>query len=96
MSVNCKEEILNLSRRKVIFMGNTLEQNILQLLLFPIFKVSLLVAKINKCISHYFVAQFLKIAINMIETTRREEKNLPSKQPRQILKECMYSIKKIL
>ena len=44
MSVNCKEEILNLSRRKVIFMGNTLEQNILQLLLFPIFKVSLLVA----------------------------------------------------
>ena len=26
-------------------MGNTLEQNILQLLLFPIFKVSLLVAK---------------------------------------------------
>ena len=44
MSVNCKEEILKLRRRKVIFMGNTLEQNILQLLLFPIFKVSLLVA----------------------------------------------------
>ena len=32
----------------------------------------------------------------MIETTRRKEKNLPSKQPKQILKECMYNIKKIL
>ena len=76
-------------------MGNTLEQNILQLLLFPIFKVSLLVANYI-FFQEINVAQFLKIAINMIETTRREEKNLPSKQPKQILKECMYSIKKIL
>ena len=102
MSVNCKEEKLNLSRRKVIFMGSISEHNILQLLLFSIFKVGLanynfffyLLSR-DKCISHYFVAQFLKIAINMIETTSREEKNLPSKQPKQILKECMYSIKKI-
>ena len=102
MSVNCKEEKLTLSLKKVIFMGNTLEQNILQLLLFPIFKVGL--ANYNflnlfsrdKCISHYFDSQILKIAINMIETTNREEKNLPSKQPKQILKEFMYSIKKIL
>ena len=43
-----------------------------------------------------FVDQFLKIAINMTETTNREEKNLPSKHPKQILKEFMYSIKKIL
>ena len=41
MSVNCKEEKLTLSRKKVIFMGSILEQNILQLFLFPIFKVGL-------------------------------------------------------
>ena len=74
----------------------------MQLLLIPIFKVGL--ANYNflnlfsrdKCISHYFDSQILKIAINMIETTNREEKNLSSKQPKQILKEFMYSIKKIL
>ena len=43
-----------------------------------------------------YFSLFLKIAINMTETGSREEKNLPSKQPKQILKECMYSIKKIL
>ena len=37
MSVNCKEEKLTVSRKKVIFMASILEQNILQLLLFPIF-----------------------------------------------------------
>ena len=41
MSVNCKEEKFTVSRKKVIFMGSILEQNILQLLLFPIFKVGL-------------------------------------------------------
>ena len=57
----------------------------MQLLLIPIFKVGL--ANYNflnlfsrdKCISHYFDSKILKIAINMIETTNREEKNLPSK-----------------
>ena len=41
MSVNCKEEKLTLSRKKVIFMGSILEQKIFQLPLFPIFKVGL-------------------------------------------------------
>ena len=41
MPVNCKEEKLTLSRKKVIFMGSILEQKIFQLLLFPIFKVGL-------------------------------------------------------
>ena len=83
-------------------MGSILEKKFLQLLLFPIFKVGqadynfFYLLSRDKCISHYFVAQFLKIAINMIETTSREENNLPSKQPKQILKEFMYSIKKIL
>ena len=83
-------------------MGSILEKKIFQLLLFPIFKVGLanynffyLLSR-DKCISHYFDAQFLKMAINMVKTTSRKEKNLPSKQPKQILKECMYSIKKIL
>ena len=83
-------------------MGSILEQKIFQLLLFPIFKVGLanynffyLLSR-DKGISHYFDAQFLKMAINMVKTTSRKEKNLPSKQPKQILKECMYSIKKIL
>ena len=83
-------------------MGSILEQKIFQLLLFPIFKVGLanynffyLLSR-DKCISHYFDAQFLKMAINMVKTTSPKEKNLPSKQPKQILKECMYSIKKIL
>ena len=41
MSVNCNEEKLTVSRKKVIFMASILEQNILQLLLFPSFKVGL-------------------------------------------------------
>ena len=84
-------------------MGSILEQKILQLLLFPIFTVGIIdfffffyLLSRDKCFSHYFVAQFENSEPNMIETTRRKEKNLPSKQPKQILKECMYSIKKIL
>ena len=86
-------------------MGSILEQKILQLLLFPIFKVGLIIIIII-----FFFIFFQEINVfltilslnfensepNMIETTRRKEKNLPSKQPKQILKECMYSIKKIL
>ena len=82
-------------------MGSILEQKILQLLLFPIFKVGLI---------NFFFIFFQEINVfltilslsfensepNMVEITRRKEKNLPSKQPKQILKECMYSIKKIL
>ena len=85
-------------------MGSILEENILQLLSFPIFKVGL--ANYNLFFFIFFqdINVFLTILTltfwnsepNMIETTWRKEKNLPSKQPRQILKECMYSIKKIL
>ena len=43
-------------------MGSILEQKILQLLLFPIFKVGLInffyLLSRDKCVSHYFVAQF--------------------------------------
>ena len=103
MSVNCKEEKFTVSRKKVIFMGSILEQNILQLLLFPIFKVGLanynfffiIFQEINAFLT-ILTLNFLNGESNMIETTRRKEKNLPSKQPKQILKECMYSIKKIL
>ena len=102
MSVNCKEEKLTLSRRKAIFMGSILEKKFCSYSCFQFLKsvkpiiIFFYLLSRDKCISHYFVAQFLKIAINMIETTSREEKNLPSKQPKQILKEFMYSIKKIL
>ena len=66
MSVNCKEEKFAVSRKKVIFMGSILEQKMLQLLLFPIFKVGLANYNLfyllsgDKCVSHYFDAQSLK------------------------------------
>ena len=84
-------------------MGSILDQKILQLLSFPIFKVGLanyngffiFFQEIN--VFHTILTlTFWNSEPNMIETTWRKEKNLPSKQPKQILKECMYSIKKIL
>ena len=81
-------------------MGSILEQKILQLLLFPIFKVGLIFFFIFFQEINVFLTilslNFENSEPNMIETTRRKEKNLPSKQLKQILKECMYSIKKIL
>ena len=68
MSVNCKEEKLTVSRKKVIFMGSILEQKILQLLFVPIFTVGLanfnffLLLSGHKCVCHYFDAQFLELA----------------------------------
>ena len=41
MSVNCKEEKLTVSRRKSHNCGQYIRTEILQLLLFPIFKVGL-------------------------------------------------------
>ena len=82
-------------------MGSILEQKILQLLLFPIVKVGLIkfffifFQEINVFLT-ILSLNFENSEPNMIETTRRKEKNLPSKQLKQILKECMYSIKKIL
>ena len=69
MSVNCKEEKLSVSRKKVIFMGSILEQKILQLLFVPIFTVGLANSNFffnllsgHKCVCHYFDAQFLELA----------------------------------
>ena len=82
-------------------MGSILEQKILQLLLFPIFKVGLINFFFNFFQEINVFLTILSLSFensepNMIETTRRKEKNLPSKQLKQILKECMYRIKKIL
>ena len=62
MSVNCKEEKLTVSRKKVIFMGSILEQKFCSYSLFPIFTVGL--ANLNffnllsrdKCVCPYFDA----------------------------------------
>ena len=68
-----------------------------------IFKVGLanynffyLLSRHKMCFSLFWRSIFENSEPNMIETTRWKEKNLPSKQPKQILKEYMYSIKKIL